>query len=381
MPHRPAVIETQLPNGALIRLEARPQAASAGVVLRLHGGTREEADHEAGHLHLLEHLLLRRTARRSAQALAECIASLGGEVNAETGREHLALVGRAPAEQVPELAALLVECLCEPAFDETDLALEQGAIAAERTFMGQMPPEEALLRLAWPAHPLGRPLLPVDTPHADVASLRALWSRQCVGARLSVAVSGAFDAQALNNALAPLAALPAVRPPSPQAPPRFVPGRYGEPAESTPATLLWAMPCLPFGAARTAGWELLGLLLEQTLGDALRGAGLAYACAVRPLLFSDAGVIVVQVQAPAGQVQRCRETTERCLDALAVHGPDPARVQTAQRARLARAVLAGDDPERRARALAASRSGRSDDQADAVLGPCVPAAGTLHLVV
>jgi predicted Zn-dependent peptidase len=368
VPHRPAVTETQLPNGALIRLEASPQAASAGVVLRLHGGTREEMDHEAGHLHLLEHLLLRRTARRSAQALAECIASLGGEVNAETGREHLALVGRAPAERVPELAALLVECLCEPAFDETDLAQEQGAIAAERTFMGQMPPEEALLRLAWPAHPLGRPLLPVDTPHADVASLRALWSRQCVGARLS-------------DALAPLAALSAGRPPAPQAPPRFVPGRYGEPAESRPATLLWAVPCLPFDAARTAGWELLGLLLEQTLGDALRGAGLAYACAVQPLLFSDAGVIVVQVQAPAGQVQRCRETAERCLDALAARGPDPARVQTARRARLARAVLAGDDAERRARALAASRSGRREDQADAVPGPCVPAAATLHLVV
>jgi predicted Zn-dependent peptidase len=111
------------------------------------------------------------------------------------------------------------------------------------------------------------------------------------------------------------------------------------------------------------------------------GAGLAYACAAQPLLFSDAGVIVVQVQAPAGQVQRCRETAERCLDALAARGPDPARVQTARRARLARAVLAGDDAERRARALAASRSGRREDQADAVPGPCVPAAATLHLVV
>lgn len=381
MPHQTTITETRLPNGAMIRLEARPQAASAAVVLRLHGGAREETDHAAGHLHLLEHLLLRRTARRPTPVLAQDIARLGGEVNAETGREHLALIGRAPAARVPELAALLVECLCEPAFDDTDLALEQGAIAAERTFMGQMPPEEALLRLAWPTHPLGRPLLPVDTPNADTASLRALWSRQCVGARLSVAASGAFDAPALHDALAPLAVLPAGHPAASQAPPQFVPGRYGVSAESRPATLLWAMPCLPFDTACTAGWELLGLLLEHALGDALRGTGLAYACTAQPRLFSDAGVIVVQVQAPAGLVQRCREATERCLDTLAVHGPDPARVRTAKRARLARAALAGDDPERRARTLAASRSGRSHDQADAAPGPCVPAAGTLHLVV
>ena len=373
--------ETHVPNGTRIRLEARPHAASVAVVLRVHGGTREEADDEAGHLHLLEHLLLRRTARRSAQALAHCIAGLGGEVNAHTGREHFALLGRAPAQQAAELAALLVECLCQPAFDETDLALEQGVIAAERTFVGQMPPQEALLRLAWPAHPLGRPLLPVETPHADLASMRALWSRQCVGARLSVGVSGAFDAAAVSEALAPLAALPPGQPCPPQAAPRFAPGRYGEPSRGLPATLHWAIPCLPFDAARTADWELAGLLLEHALGDTLRGAGLAYACAVQELVYRDAGLIVVQVQAPAGQAERCLTSTERCLDALAARGPDTVQLQTAQRAWRARAVLARDDLERRARALAEVRSVGSDGQPQAAPGAFVASTGTLRLVL
>lgn len=214
-------------------------------MLRLAGGTREETDATAGQLHLLEHLLLRRTAQRTPEALADCIASLGGEVNAETGREHLALLGRAPAARVPELAALLVECLCEPALDDTDLALERGAMAAERTFLGQMPPMEALLRLAWPAHPLGRPLLPTDAPHADAATLRALWSAQAVGARLTVAVSGAFDAAVVHAALAPFGELPPGAPPPAQAAPRFVPGRYGELPADRSANLLWALPARP----------------------------------------------------------------------------------------------------------------------------------------
>lgn len=335
-------------------MEARPHAASAAVVLRLAGGTREEPDAAAGLLHLLEHLLLRRTAQRAPEALADCIASLGGEVNAETGREHLALLGRAPAPHVPELAALLVECLCEPTFDDTDLALERGAIAAERTFLGQAPPIEALLRLAWPAHPLGRPLLPVDARQADAATLRARWSAQAVGARLTVAVSGAFDAAAVQSALAPLASLPPGALPPAQNAPRFVPGRYGDLREDRPATVVWALPCLPFEEVNTPGWELATSMLDHRLGARLRENGLAYACAAQPLLFADAGLIAVQVQAPAGQVARCADAVEACIDALAAGGAETPLVQSARRRAAAEALLAIDEPLRRALALASA---------------------------
>ena len=346
--------ETRLPNGTLIRLDRRPHAASAAIVLRLAGGTREEADAAAGQLHLLEHLLLRRTARRAPQVLADCIASLGGEVNAETGREHLTLLGRAPAPRAPELAALLVECLCAPAFDDTDLALEWGAIAAERTFLGQTPPTEALLRLAWPAHPLGRPLLPVGALQADAATLRALWSTQAVGARLTVAVSGAFDPAAVQSAFAPLGELPTGALPAAQDAPQFVPGRYGDLREDRPATLLWALPCLPFEQANTPGWELATLMLDHRLGTRLRESGLAYACTAQPLLFVDAGLIAVQMQAPAGQVARCADTAEACVDALAADGTQRPLVQLTRRRAAAEASLAIDEPLQRAVSLASA---------------------------
>lgn len=346
--------ETRLPNGTLIRLDRRPHAASAAIVLRLAGGTREEADAAAGQLHLLEHLLLRRTARRAPQVLADCIASLGGEVNAETGREHLTLLGRAPAPRAPELAALLVECLCAPAFDDTDLALEWGAIAAERTFLGQTPPTEALLRLAWPAHPLGRPLLPVGALQADAATLRALWSTQAVGARLTVAVSGAFDPAAVQSAFAPLGELPTGALPAAQDAPQFVPGRYGGLREDRPATLLWALPCLPFEQVNTPGWELAALMLDHRLGARLRESGLAYACTAQPLLFAGAGLIAVQMQAPAGQVARCADTAEACVDALAADGTQRPLVQLTRRRAAAEASLAIDEPLQRAVSLASA---------------------------
>ena len=250
VPHPAATTTHALPNGGRITFDPRPQAASVAVVLRLAGGTREETAADAGHLHLLEHLLLRRTARSDSSALARRIMALGGMVNAETGREHLALIGRAPAAQASALAELLVECLCEPAFDETDLALELGVIEAERTFVGQTPPHEALIRLAWPQHPLGRLLLPADPAPVDTAALQRLWARQCVGARLQR--GGRWRLSMLPRceaALAPLAKLPAGTAPDWGAPPEFVPGRYGDLHEERPASLLWALPCTPYDRA------------------------------------------------------------------------------------------------------------------------------------
>lgn len=381
MPHPADVTDTRLPNGVRIRLEARPHAASAAIVLRLAGGTREETDAAAGRLHLLEHLLLRRTARRAPEALADCIARLGGEVNAETGREHLALLGRAPAPRVPELGALLVECLCEPAFDDTDLALERGAIAAERTFLGQMPPLEALVRLAWPAHPLGRPLLPAEALHADAATLRKLWSTQAVGARLTVALSGAFDLAAVQTALAPLGELPSGALPAAQDAPQFVPGRYGDLREDRPATLLWALPCLPFEEANRPGWELAASMLDHRLGARLRENGLAYACAAQPLLFADAGLIAVQVQAPAGQVARCADAVEACIDALAAGGAETPLVQLARRRAAAEARLAIDEPLRHALALASAAHPSPCDWALLVPARLPASAAALRLIL
>ncbi|WP_323758993.1 M16 family metallopeptidase [Immundisolibacter sp.] len=378
MPHPAATTTHALPNGGRITFDPRPQAASVAVVLRLAGGTREESAADAGHLHLLEHLLLRRTARADSSALARRITALGGMVNAETGREHLALIGRAPAGQASALADVLVECLCEPAFDETDLALELGVIEAERTFVGQTPPHEALIRLAWPQHPLGRLLLPADPAPAGPAALQRLWARQCVGARLGVAVVGAFDVAAVEAALAPLARLPAGTAPDWGAPPEFVPGRYGDLREERPASLLWALPCMPYDRAATAGWELTAAVLEFTLAAALRDSGLAYACAVWPEFHSDAGLIAVQVSTVPGRVAACADAVNACLDALANEGSSSEMTNLARDALSARAALARDDLENQAQALTQHPPGIEPAPGQRIV---LPAAGCVLQIV
>ncbi|MBC7161976.1 MAG: insulinase family protein [Immundisolibacter sp.] len=378
MPHPAATTTQALPNGGRITFDPRPQAASVAVVLRLAGGTREETAADAGHLHLLEHLLLRRTARSDSSALARRITALGGMVNAETGREHLALIGRAPAGQASALAELLVECLCEPAFDETDLALELGVIEAERTFVGQTPPHEALIRLAWPQHPLGRLVLPADPASAGPAALQRLWARQCVGARLGVAVVGAFDVAAVEAALAPLARLPAGTAPDWGAPPEFVPGRYGDLRDERPASLLWALPCMPYDRAATAGWELTAAVLEFTLAAALRDSGLAYACAVWPEFHSDAGLIAVQVSTVPGRVAACADAVNACLDALANEGSSSEMTNLARDALSARAALARDDLENQAQALTQHPPGIEPAPGQRIV---LPAAGCVLQIV
>jgi len=370
-----------LANGARITLDPRPHAASVAVVLHLVGGTREEDAASAGHLHLLEHLLLRRTARCDAASLARRIAALGGLINAETDREHLVLIGRAPAAQAPALAELLVECLCEPGFDETDLALEQGVIDAERTFVGQTPVDEALLRLAWPEHPLGCPVLPAKPVPASPAALRTLWARQAAGTRLRVAVAGGFDPPAMHAALDRLSALPTGTRPAWGAAPLFVPGRYGQMREDRPATLMWALPCPDCRIGDLPAWELTATALQQALTRALRESGLAYACAVWPQVYSDAGLILVRVAAPPGRVVACADRVEQQFDAFAAGGLSPDERALAHQTLAARRALAADDLESCARDAAAAQRPLRTPPATSGYAAVPPARATLRVVV
>ena len=82
-----------LSNG--LRVATDPSARSKVLLgLWFDVGTRHEKPHENGVAHLLEHMLFKGTSRRSAFDISAQMESVGGMMNAYTGRETTAYYAR-----------------------------------------------------------------------------------------------------------------------------------------------------------------------------------------------------------------------------------------------------------------------------------------------
>ena len=120
-----------LPNGLTILSEDVPGSRSLSLAIVLRGGSGDETNSELGITHLLEHLLFRRTKSRTNKQIAALMDELGGDVNAYTDTESIALVGSVPADRAEDLLQLFSDMLLEAAFNESDLKLEKDIIAQE----------------------------------------------------------------------------------------------------------------------------------------------------------------------------------------------------------------------------------------------------------
>ena len=82
------VTRSVLDNGLRVITQKIPATRSLALSWWVGAGSRDEDQDSAGSTHFLEHLLFKGTARRSAFDIAQAFDAVGGESNAETGKEH-----------------------------------------------------------------------------------------------------------------------------------------------------------------------------------------------------------------------------------------------------------------------------------------------------
>ncbi|MGA7801045.1 MAG: pitrilysin family protein, partial [Gammaproteobacteria bacterium] len=153
---------TELENGVTIATYTLPQMCSAAVGLWLVSGSRHQDPDTDGYAHLMEHLLFKGTAALDVRALASRFEAMGGQINAQTGRELTTLYGLVPGDQAGALAGLFVDMVLHPRFDDRDLELEREVVLSEMAQVAENPEEridEEAVAAAWPGHPMGRPIL------------------------------------------------------------------------------------------------------------------------------------------------------------------------------------------------------------------------------
>lgn len=153
---------TVLPNGLTILTERIEYLRSVTMGVWIKSGSRCEPAEINGISHFAEHMLFKGTHARSAQAIAREMDSIGGNLDAFTGKETICFNVKSLAEHVPLALDILSDMVLHPAFAPGDIERERGVILEEIKIDEDNPDilvSEIFTQSFWKNHPLGRPIL------------------------------------------------------------------------------------------------------------------------------------------------------------------------------------------------------------------------------
>ncbi|MFN5153790.1 MAG: M16 family metallopeptidase, partial [Gemmatimonadota bacterium] len=173
------VQRTVLPNGLTVLSEQMPGVRSVALGAWVRSASIHEPRELMGVSHLLEHLVFKGTETRSAREIALSLESLGGSLDAYTGREHTSYQARVLDEHLPQAADVLLDLIFRPALRQSDLDLERGVVLEEIAMVQDTPDDmvfELHNELVWGEHPLGYSILGTEESVGalELADLRSL---------------------------------------------------------------------------------------------------------------------------------------------------------------------------------------------------------------
>jgi predicted Zn-dependent peptidase len=156
------VKKTVLENGIRVISEHIPHAHSVTIGIWVASGSRDEREEFNGVAHFIEHLLFKGTGQRNALQIAREIDSLGGILNAFTGREYVCYYAKVLHRFLPKIVDLLADIFLNSTFDPEEIEKERKVILQEIGLLEDSPDEfihDLFARNFWRGHPLGRPII------------------------------------------------------------------------------------------------------------------------------------------------------------------------------------------------------------------------------
>jgi len=153
---------TVLPSGLIVLTERMECMRSVAMGVWIKSGSRCEPAETNGISHFVEHMLFKGTRSRSAQHIAREMDSIGGNLDAFTGKESICFNVKSLAEHVPIALDVLTDLVLNPIFDLPDIERERGVILEEIKIDEDNPEilvHELFTQAFWKDHPLGWPIL------------------------------------------------------------------------------------------------------------------------------------------------------------------------------------------------------------------------------
>lgn len=154
--------KTTLKNGIRIITErvADFQSVSIGVWVNI--GSRDEKIEQSGVSHFIEHLFFKGTKKRTARDIAREIESVGGILNAFTGKEYTCFYAKVLADDLPVAVDLLSDIFLNSRFDLKEIEKERQVVLQEIKMVEDTPDDlvhDIFAGNFWKGHSLARPIL------------------------------------------------------------------------------------------------------------------------------------------------------------------------------------------------------------------------------
>ena len=153
---------TVLPNGLTVLTERMEHLRSVAMGVWIKSGSRCEPAETNGISHFVEHMVFKGTRSRSAQHIAREMDSIGGNLDAFTGKETICFNVKSLGEHVPIALDILADIVLYPTFASPDIERERGVILEEIKIDEDNPDflvHELFTQSFWKDHPLGKPIL------------------------------------------------------------------------------------------------------------------------------------------------------------------------------------------------------------------------------
>jgi predicted Zn-dependent peptidase len=154
--------KTVLSNGLLVLTESMPHVRSVSMGAWIGTGSRDESAEVNGISHFVEHMVFKGTTSRSAQQIAREVDTIGGNLDAFTGKEMVCFNIKVLDENVPPALEVLADLVLHPTFTPDELTREQGVILEEIKMDEDNPDylvNEVWTQNFWKGDALGRPIL------------------------------------------------------------------------------------------------------------------------------------------------------------------------------------------------------------------------------
>ncbi len=151
-----------LPSGLIVLTERMEHVRSVAMGVWIKSGSRCEPAETNGISHFVEHMVFKGTRSRTAQHIAREMDSIGGNLDAFTGKETVCFNVKSLGDHVPIALDVLADLVLNPVFAKSEIERERGVILEEIKIDEDNPDvlvHELFTQNFWKDHPLGKPIL------------------------------------------------------------------------------------------------------------------------------------------------------------------------------------------------------------------------------
>ena len=192
--------KSALNNGIRVVTERMPELHSVTVGFWVQNGSRHEESHQSGISHFIEHMLFKGTTTRSALQIAKEIDSVGGVLNAFTGREFSCYYAKVLGDKLPQAIALLSDLVLNSTFCSQEIEKERRVILQEISMVEDTPDDQVhdlFCESIWHSHPLGRSVLGKSetVSHISRDDLLQMLERRYFGKNILIVAAGNLQHQ------------------------------------------------------------------------------------------------------------------------------------------------------------------------------------------